>query len=392
MGSFAFSYVVGRRMVVGPYSGASTEITSFKQNSGGNSVTTENRVSVQLQGLRKVYGQAVALNDFNLDIAAGELVALLGPSGCGKTTALRILAGLDTDHQGQILVDGKDIAKVPANKRNMGMVFQAYSLFPTMTVLENVAYGLRVRKVAREKRRARAQELLELVDLGKMGNRLAHQLSGGQQQRVALARALAIEPSVLLLDEPLSALDAQVRAQLRDEIKRIQTEVGTTTLFVTHDQEEAMAIADRVGVMNHGVLEQCARPQEIYLNPSNVTVAKFVGAMNLLPAEILSATELRVFGHKLALRASEEAAPTGKTGMALIRPEQLSLKLNDRVGAASATVVNRTFLGPLTRISVRMVGDGGTLYISMPSAQALEFVEGSTVEVEIHATSVLLDA
>ncbi len=355
-------------------------------------MTTENRVSVQLKGLRKVYGDAVALENFNLELAPGELVALLGPSGCGKTTALRILAGLDTDHEGQIIINGKDIASIPANKRNMGMVFQAYSLFPTMTVLENVAYGLRVRRVDKEKRRVKAQELLELVGLGNMGNRLAHQLSGGQQQRVALARALAIQPNVLLLDEPLSALDAQVRTQLRDEIKRIQTEVGTTTLFVTHDQEEAMAIADRVGVMRHGVLEQCAPPQEIYLNPINVKVAKFVGAMNLLPAEILSANELRVFGQKLELRASDAAAPTGKTGMALIRPEQLSLKLGDGKGPASATVVSRTFLGPLTRISVRMVADSSTLFISMPSAQALQFVEGSSVDVQIHATSVLLDA
>ena len=353
---------------------------------------TENRVSVQLKGLRKVYGDAVALENFSLELAPGELVALLGPSGCGKTTALRILAGLDTDHEGQIIINGKDIAGVPANKRNMGMVFQAYSLFPTMTVLENVAYGLRVRKVDREKRRVKAQELLELVGLGAMGNRLAHQLSGGQQQRVALARALAIQPNVLLLDEPLSALDAQVRTQLRDEIKRIQTEVGTTTLFVTHDQEEAMAIADRVGVMRHGVLEQCAPPQEVYLNPTNVKVAKFVGAMNLLPAEIISPSELMVFGHKLTLRASEAGAPSSKTGMALVRPEQLSLKLGDGKGPASSTVVSRTFLGPLTRISARMIADSSTIYISMPSAQALQFVEGSTVDVDIHATSVLLDA
>lgn len=355
-------------------------------------MTTENRVSVQLKGLRKVYGDAVALENFNLELAPGELVALLGPSGCGKTTALRILAGLDTDHEGQIIINGKDIAGVPANKRNMGMVFQAYSLFPTMSVLENVAYGLRVRKVDREKRHAKAQELLELVGLGSMGSRLAHQLSGGQQQRVALARALAIQPNVLLLDEPLSALDAQVRTQLRDEIKRIQTEVGTTTLFVTHDQEEAMAIADRVGVMRHGVLEQCAPPQEVYLTPANVKVAKFVGAMNLLPAEILSATELKVFGHKLGLRASDAGAPSGKAGMALIRPEQLSLRSGDGKGPASATVVSRTFLGPLTRIAVRMIADSSTLFISMPSAQALQFVEGSTVEVEINATSVLLDS
>lgn len=355
-------------------------------------MTTENRVSVQLQGLRKVYGDAVALEDFSLDIAPGELVALLGPSGCGKTTALRILAGLDTDHLGKIIVDGKDIAGTPANKRNMGMVFQAYSLFPTMSVIENVGYGLRVRKVSREKRNARSQELLDLVGLGSMGKRLAHQLSGGQQQRVALARALAIEPNVLLLDEPLSALDAQVRTQLRDEIKRIQTEVGTTTLFVTHDQEEAMAIADRVGVMRLGVLEQCAPPQEVYLNPVNVRVAKFVGAMNLLPAEVVSSTSLKIYGQTIALRASDTGAPIVKTGMALVRPEQLSLSLGDGSGPASATVFNLTFLGPLTRISVRMNGDAGTLFISMPSAPALQFPTGSSVNVEIRATSVLLDS
>ncbi len=353
-------------------------------------MTTENRVSVQLKGLRKVYGDAVALADFSLDIAPGELVALLGPSGCGKTTALRILAGLDTDHQGQIIVNGKDIASVPANKRNMGMVFQAYSLFPTMTVLENVAYGLRVRKVDKEKRNKKAQELLDLVGLGEMGSRLGHQLSGGQQQRVALARALAIQPNVLLLDEPLSALDAQVRTQLRDEIKRIQIEVGTTTLFVTHDQEEAMAIADRVGVMRHGVLEQCAPPQEVYLNPANVKVAKFVGAMNLMPAQIISSDSLKIYGQSVALRGS--SATSSKDPLALVRPEQLSLTMATSQGPASATVFNLTFLGPLTRISVRMNADARTLFVSMPSAAALEFVAGSLVDVQIHATSVLLDS
>ncbi len=349
---------------------------------------SENRVSVELKGLRKVYGTAVALDNFSLDIAPGELVALLGPSGCGKTTALRILAGLDTDHEGQIIINGKDIASIPANKRNMGMVFQAYSLFPTMTVLEIVAYGLRVRKVDREKRNKKAQELLDLVGLGEMGARLGHQLSGGQQQRVALARALAIQPNVLLLDEPLSALDAQVRTQLRDEIKRIQIEVGTTTLFVTHDQEEAMAIADRVGVMRHGVLEQCAPPQEVYLNPATVKVAKFVGAMNLMPVEILSSSSVSIYGQSVALREGGNVAGT----MALVRPEQLSLALAKTQGRASATVFNLTFLGPLTRISVRMTGDARTLFVSMPSSAALEFVAGSLVDVRVLATSVLLDA
>ncbi|MSW03524.1 MAG: ATP-binding cassette domain-containing protein [Actinobacteria bacterium] len=347
-------------------------------------------MSVNLQGVTKTYGTVVALNNFNLDIAPGELVALLGPSGCGKTTALRILAGLDTQHSGQILVDGKDIVGVPANKRNMGMVFQAYSLFPTMTVLENIAYGMRVRHISKEKQVARANELLELVGLQETGKRLSHQLSGGQQQRVALARALAIEPSVLLLDEPLSALDAQVRTQLRDEIKRIQTEVGTTTLFVTHDQEEAMAIADRVGVMRHGVLEQCASPQAVYLNPINVSVAKFVGAMNLLPAVVTTNNELEIYGQSVGWRNPDGL--TARSGRALVRPEQLLLGSPTTDRPANAIVTNQTFLGPLTRISAKVMSDGNTLHVEMPSIEASDYPIGKNVVVTIQATSVLLDA
>ena len=227
-------------------------------------MSTTPGLSVNLKGLTRVFGSVRALDGLDLQIGPGELVALLGPSGCGKTTALRILAGLDQATAGTVEVDGKDLTRVPANKRDMGMVFQAYSLFPHMTVLENVAFGLKLRGQDRTARTRRAGEVLELVGLGEQGSRYAHQLSGGQQQRVALARALAIEPSVLLLDEPLSALDAKVRAQLRDEIRRVQLEVGITTLFVTHDQEEALAIADRVGVMNAGHLDQIAAPAELY--------------------------------------------------------------------------------------------------------------------------------
>ena len=202
------------------------------------------------------YGTVHALDGLSLTLAPGELVALLGPSGCGKTTALRILAGLDEPTAGRVLVGGKDLTTVPANKRDMGMVFQAYSLFPHLTARANVEFGLMLRGVDAGRRRTRALEMLDLVGLSVHADRYAAQLSGGQQQRVALARALAFRPSVLLLDEPLSALDAKVRAQLRDEIRRVQLEVGTTTLFVTHDQEEALAMADRVGVMNQGRLEQ----------------------------------------------------------------------------------------------------------------------------------------
>ena len=225
-------------------------------------------LAVELTDLTRLYGTVRALDGLTLHIEPGELVALLGPSGCGKTTALRILAGLDEATSGAVTVDGKDITGVPANKRDMGMVFQAYSLFPHLTVLDNVAFGLKLRGDSKQSRLARAGAMLELVSLSAHADKYAAQLSGGQQQRVALARALAIEPSVLLLDEPLSALDAKVRVQLRDEIRRVQLEVGTTTLFVTHDQEEALAVADRVGVMNQGHLEQLAPPSELYAAPA----------------------------------------------------------------------------------------------------------------------------
>ena len=227
-------------------------------------------VEVRLEGLSRHYGPVVALDHLDLTLQPGELIALLGPSGCGKTTTLRLLAGLEDADTGRVIVGGKDITRVSAAKRDMGMVFQAYSLFPHMTVRQNVAFGLRLRKVSSAQRDKRAIEMLDLVGLSAQADRYPHQLSGGQQQRVALARALAIEPQVLLLDEPLSALDAKVRAQLRDEIRRIQLEVGITTLFVTHDQEEALAIADRVGVMKDGRLEQLAPPTEVYSRPAHL--------------------------------------------------------------------------------------------------------------------------
>ena len=242
--------------------------------------TTGLGVAVAFNELHRWYGSVHALNGLSIDIAPGELIALLGPSGCGKTTALRALGGLDEVDQGTIVVGGKDITHLSANKRNMGIVFQAYSLFPNMTARDNVAYGLRLRGVDGATRKKRAEEMLELVGLGQQASRYPHQMSGGQQQRVALARALAIEPSVLLLDEPLSALDARVRRQLREEIRRIQIMVGITTLFVTHDQEEALAMGDRVGVMSAGRLEQIAAPTELYDRPRTRFVAEFVGLTN----------------------------------------------------------------------------------------------------------------
>jgi putative spermidine/putrescine transport system ATP-binding protein len=240
-------------------------------NTAGNAATAADTIgqaerrdstSVLLRDLTRAFGATRALDGLSIEMAPGELVALLGPSGCGKTTALRIVAGFEAADTGSVLVDGKDISSVPAARRDMGMVFQSYSLFPNMSALDNVGFGLRMRKIGAGERRTRAGDLLDMVGLAPQVSQYPHQLSGGQQQRVALARALAIEPRVLLLDEPLSALDAKVRLQLREQIRTLQQRLGTTTLFVTHDQEEALSMADRVGVMREGRLEQIAAPAE----------------------------------------------------------------------------------------------------------------------------------
>ena len=249
---------------------------------------------VELRQLHRRFGDVVALDGIDLEIGSAEFVSFLGPSGCGKTTALRLVAGFDRPTSGRILVDGKDITGVPPNRRDIGMVFQAYSLFPNMTAVRNVEFGLRVRKHGRGDRRQRALELLELVGLGHAADRYPYQLSGGMQQRVALARALAIEPRVLLLDEPLSALDAKVRVQLREEIRRIQTRLEITTIYVTHDQEEALSISDRVAVISHGRIEQVGKPAEIYGAPATPFVAEFVGTMNRIESTVADTEAGRV--------------------------------------------------------------------------------------------------
>jgi putative spermidine/putrescine transport system ATP-binding protein len=334
-----------------------------------------NGVSVQLLGLQRRYGPVHALDGLDLELAPGELVALLGPSGCGKTTALRALAGLDIPDSGRIVVDGRDITEVPANHRDMGMVFQAYSLFPNMTARDNVAYGLRLRGVDASTRRRRADEMLELVGLSIHGDRYPYQLSGGQQQRVALARALAIEPKVLLLDEPLSALDAKVRRQLRDEIRRIQISVGTTTLFVTHDQEEALALGDRVGVMSAGRLEQIAPPTELYERPRTAFVAEFVGLTNKVKG-IADAGAVDVLGARVPLL--DGSAGPGPV-IALVRPE--SVKFVPEPGA-SAHVIAVSFLGSVCRVQVE-VADGTIVGAQMAAAEVGELAPGTAVRVAV---------
>ncbi len=345
---------------------------------------TTSGASVALRGLHRHYGRVRALDGLDLEIEPGELVVLLGPSGCGKTTALRILAGLEQVTSGVVAVGGRDITGVPANKRDMGMVFQAYSLFPHMTVRENVAFGLRLRNRARATREARAREMLEMVGLVEHENRFAHQLSGGQQQRVALARALAIQPSVLLLDEPLSALDAKVRVQLRDEIRRVQLEVGTTTLFVTHDQEEALAVADRVGVMSEGRLEQIGDPAEVYFRPRSRFVAEFVGLTNRLRADVDGESAV-VLGSRLPALAGSVGRGRGQ---ALVRPEYVTLDAGDRSGA-NAAVTGIAFLGPISRVSCRL-DDGPEVVAQVSSGLAQRLNAGTRVRLAVEPNPVLV--
>jgi putative spermidine/putrescine transport system ATP-binding protein len=341
---------------------------------------------VRLEDLRRSYAGVSALNGLSLTMAPGEMVALLGPSGCGKTTAMRLVAGLEEADGGRVMFGGKDVTGLPANKRDVGMVFQAYSLFPHMTAQQNVAFGLSLHKVNVAERTRRAGEMLELVGLSQYANRYAHQLSGGQQQRVALARALAIRPTVLLLDEPLSALDAKVRTRLRDEIRRVQLEVGTTTLFVTHDQEEALAIADRVGVMNKGRLEQLGPPTEIYSRPATAFVAEFVGLTNRLSGVVRDG-EVEVRGARLPL-VQPDAANGPAT--ALVRPEAVSLAADsDNVpGPLIGTVIAVSFLGALSRVTVDL-GDV-TVLAQLPTSEVAAHQPGTRVRLAIRKDPVLI--
>ena len=343
-------------------------------------------VEVRMDGLTRRYGPVTALDGLDLTLQPGELVALLGPSGCGKTTTLRLLAGLEDADAGPDQRGRPGHHPGPASKRDMGMVFQAYSLFPHLTVLQNVAFGLRLRRVAKGDRDRRAMEILELVGLTEQAARYAHQISGGQQQRVALARALAIEPQVLLLDEPLSALDAKVRAQLRDQIRRIQLEVGITTLFVTHDQEEALAIADRVGVMRAGQLEQLASPTEVYSRPATPFVAEFVGLTNRL-AGTVSGSTVTVRGQDLPL--VDLGTPAGPV-TALIRPEAVTLASETSAGSGplAGSVIAITFLGATSRVTVNL-GDT-TIMAQLPTSDATELSAGSFVALTIRPDPVLV--
>ena len=346
--------------------------------------------TVQLREVTKRYGDKTVLDALDLDIVGGELLALLGPSGCGKTTTLRILAGLETATSGSVRIEGRDVTGESVTQRGIGIVFQAYSLFPHMTAAENVAYGLRIRKQPKAKRTARAMELLESVGLTEHAEKYPRQMSGGQQQRVALVRALAIAPQVLLLDEPLSALDAKVRVQLREQIRYIQQTEGTTTLLVTHDQEEALTMADRVGVMNLGKMEQLGTPEEVYLNPATAFVSAFVGVVNRIPARV-QGTEVAVLGRTLALNPG--SVVRSGAGHALVRPEDLAVEpLSDSgsAGPGSGTVTEAILRGPVTSLVVEL-GGVGPMRIDLPTHQAEAIGVGGHVQVSPRSAGVLVD-
>jgi putative spermidine/putrescine transport system ATP-binding protein len=349
--------------------------------------------TVELTGLRRRFGATQALDGFTLTLQPGELVALLGPSGCGKTTALRVLAGFETVDSGRIVVDGVDQSRIPAQRRDMGMVFQSYSLFPNMTALDNVAFGLRMRKVSSQERRARALEQLDLVGLAPEAAKYPHQMSGGQQQRVALARALAIEPRVLLLDEPLSALDAKVRVQLREQIRVLQTRLKITTLFVTHDQEEALSMADRVCVMRSGQIEQVDTPSTLYSAPATPFVAEFVGTMNRIPGVITDDGRVSLLGTVVDIRTAVVGSGFGGNAViasgtpvdVLVRPEGLAVT---PLPEGRGIVMTTTFLGSITRLGVLL--DEDVMVYADLSNSAVAVPTGSAVEVTLTERSVMV--
>jgi len=350
--------------------------------SGGDGSSQGARV--ELDRLVRVFGHTRALDTFSLSIEPGEFVALLGPSGCGKTTALRVLAGFERLDGGRVIVNSKDLARVNAQHRDMGMVFQSYSLFPNMNVVNNVAYGLRMRRQRSKQRKKKAAELLELVGLSDQASKYPHQMSGGQQQRVALARALAIEPRVLLLDEPLSALDAKVRVELRSQIRALQQRLSITTVFVTHDQEEALSMADRVCVMLAGRNEQTAAPPMLYARPATEFVAEFVGVSSRVPVDATSSSEVVVFGQRCPVRIPGTGTGVGELD-ALLRPEDVAIEVDPD---AKGFVTHRSFLGSTTRLTVQV--EEIPVLVDVRSDVAAEIELGTRVRPKIISRDVLV--
>ena len=339
---------------------------------------------IELVGLTKSYGEQLVLKGIDLTIESGEFFSLLGPSGCGKTTTLRLIGGFEQNQAGRILIDGTDIAGVPPEKRPVNTVFQSYALFPHLSVADNVAFGLRFQQAGKDERRRRVGEALELVRLGEYASRRPHQLSGGQQQRVALARALVLRPRVLLLDEPLGALDAKLRRALQFELKALHREVGITFVYVTHDQEEALTMSDRLAVMREGEIEQVGVPRDVYDSPSSTYVADFLGLANLLPGHVERSGTIEIGGRSFA-------APTGATTGActvFARPERLRI-VDAADGVVAGPVTDVVFVGSTSHIRVA-VADRELQVVVPNDGDTRVPVPGVTVGVDIPADAIRL--
>ncbi|MCC6792868.1 MAG: ABC transporter ATP-binding protein, partial [Thermomicrobiales bacterium] len=340
----------------------------------------------------KQYGGTVAVDGVDLDVRAGEFVSLLGPSGCGKTTTLRMIAGLETIDDGELAIDGRDVTDLPPQRRNLGMVFQQYALFPNLTAFENVAFALRVRRRPKAEIAARVAELLETVHLGDAASKYPHELSGGMQQRVALARALAIAPPLLLLDEPLSALDAAIRDSLRAELRRLQRQLDVTVIYVTHDQAEAMALSDTVIVMEKGKVSQIGTPRDLYDRPATRFTASFIGASNRREThvEVRDGRPAIAWGSTL-LTITDDRVRHGDRVIATWRPEAATIVAPGSSDASVAGVVElMTFLGPITRLDIAIPGDAEPVMVDLPSQAAGEVTVGQRLGLRLSPAAIRL--
>ena len=341
-------------------------------------------VAIQIDNVTKAYGKNIVIQGLSAEIQPGEFFTLLGPSGCGKTTLLRMIIGFNSIEGGEIRVDGKVINQIPTNRRNMGMVFQNYAVFPHMSVRDNVAYGLKTRHVPKAERYKRADEILKLVKIDDYADRMPTQLSGGQQQRVALARAIVIQPEVLLMDEPLSNLDAKLRVEMRNVIKRIQRQVGITTVYVTHDQEEALAISDRIAVMHGGVIQQIGTPKHIYQRPANEFVSSFIGLSNFVDAENENGTLDFGCGYRVPMSTLRPDA--GRKVCVAVRPEEFLIRSAEEPGIP-ATVRSSVFLG-MTQHYFLTLGDEKEIEVVVPSDRSDLIPDGEKVSLQIVADKV----
>lgn len=344
-------------------------------------------VAINIDNVVKKYGKLTIIDGLSLDIKPGEFFTLLGPSGCGKTTLLRMIIGFNSIEGGTISVDGKVVNNIPTNLRNMGMVFQNYAVFPHMSVADNVAFGLKTRKMPKEQIAKAVDEILDVVKIKHLRDRMPSALSGGQQQRVALARAIVIHPQVLLMDEPLSNLDAKLRIEMRNAIKRIQQQIGITTVYVTHDQEEALAVSDRIAVMNNGVIQQTGTPQEIYQRPSNSFVATFIGLSNILPAKICGAGKSVDFGgYKVALPNLQNGLQAGQKVLVSVRPEEFIISKEGKEGLP-ASVLSSVFLGVHTHYFIKL-DSGEEIEVISPSETGKLLKDGTAIRLLVDTSKI----